>query len=130
MRIGHVALFTTDLNKSVEFYSLFGGKKGLEDVLDMGDGTSKHLLHMEFEGETTLELVCPSDPSMMPPGTGVIEHFCFNVDNVDETVKYLRENGIDTFQTEEPSDKDIFGGIRIIFLTGPSGEIIELYQNL
>lgn len=130
MKLGHVAVYTKDLEKSVEFYSLFGGKKGAESTLDLGDGTSKHLLHMEFEGDATVELVCPSDPAMMPEGNGLCEHFCFNVENIDEVVKELRAKGVDTFHTEEPSTKSIFGGIRIIFLTGPNGEMIELFQQL
>lgn len=129
MKIGHIALYTKDLNESAKFYSLFGGKKGAEGILNLENGTSKHLLHIEFEGETTIELVCPSDPAMMPTGNGLCEHFCFAVENIDETIKELRAKGIDTFRTEEPYDSSLFGGIRIIFLTGPSGELIELFQQ-
>lgn len=129
MKLGHIALYTKDLNKSAEFYSLFGGKKGAEGTLQLENGASKHLLHMEFEGETTIELVCPSNPAMMPTGSGLCEHFCFAVENIDETVKELRAKGIDTFWTEEPYDSSLFGGIRIIFLTGPNGELIELFQQ-
>lgn len=129
MKVGHIALYTKDLNKSAEFYSLFGGKKGTEGIVDLGNGISKHLLHIEFEGETTIELVCPSDPDMMPKGSGVCEHFCFAVENVDDTVNTLRAKGIDTFQTKEPYNSSLFDGIRVIFLTGPSGEMIELFQQ-
>lgn len=129
MKVGHIAVFTADMDKSIEFYKLLGGKVGMRSVLDIGEGKSKDLVHMVFDGEATVELVCPSDKSMVLTNTGVCEHFCFAVDNVDETVKELKAKGIDTFQTEEPFNADIFGGIRIIFLTGPSGELIELFQN-
>ena len=129
MNLGHIALYTNDLNKSAEFYALFGGKKGAEGILELENVFSKRLLHMEFEGKTTIELVCPSDPEMMPAGNGLCEHFCFAVENVDETVKELRAKGIDTFRTENPYNSPLFGGIRIIFLTGPSGELIELFQK-
>lgn len=129
MKVGHIAVFTADMDKSIEFYKLLGGKVGMRSLLDIGKGKSKDLVHMVFDGEATVELVCPSDKSMVLTNTGVCEHFCFDVDNVDETVKELKAKGIDTFQTEEPFNADIFGRIRIIFLTGPSGELIELFQN-
>ena len=82
-----------------------------------------------FDGETTVELVCPSDKGMLPRVTGTCEHFCFNVEDVDAAVRELRAAGVDSFLTEEPYSRDIFGGVRIIFLTGPSGELIELFQD-
>ena len=130
MKIGHIAVFTKDMEKSIKFYSLLGGKKSMESLLDTGSGTSKHLVHMEFDGDATVELVCPSHDSMLPAGSGLCEHFCFDVENIDETVKFLKSSGVDTFDAPEPYDLSIFGGIRIIFLTGPSGEIIELFQKL
>lgn len=129
MKLGHIAVFTKNMEESIAFYSLLGGKKGMESILDTGNNTSKHLVHMEFDGEATVELVCPSDPSMFPAETGVCEHFCFDVENVDETVAALREKGIDSFDAPSPYTLPIFGGIRIIFLTGPNGEIIELFQK-
>ena len=129
MTLGHVAVFTKDMDKSITFYDPLGGRQGLRRVLDLGEGRSKDLAHMVFDGEATVELVCPSHEDMFITETGVCEHFCFNVDNVDETVKELKANGIDSFVTEEPTNADIFGGIRIIFLTGPNGELIELFQD-
>ena len=130
MKIGHIAVFTKNMEESVKFYSLLGGKKVMESLLDTGNGTSKHLVHIAFDGDTTVELVCPSHDSMMPAGSGICEHFCFDVENVDETVKFLKANGIDTFDAPEPYELSIFGGIKIIFLSGPSNETIELFPKL
>lgn len=129
MKIGHTALITSDIEKSASFYALLGGKKGPEDILVKEDGTKEHLLHMVFDGDSTLELV-GLDPAVSVEGNGHFEHICFEVENVDETVAMLRENGVDTFTESEPVTHDILGGIRIIFLTGPDNELIELYQNL
>lgn len=129
MKLGHVAVHTKDMDKSIEFYTLLGAKKGAESINDLGDGVMEHLIHMEFDGEATLELICLSDPSRTPEGIGVCEHLCFDVENIDETVKELRAKGIDTFDAEEPYSLPILGGIRIIFLTGPGGESIELLQR-
>ena len=129
MKVGHIAVYTENMEASVRFYQLLGGREGMRSTLDLGGGKSKDLLHMVFDGETTVELVCPSDKGMLPRVTGTCEHFCFNVEDVDAAVRELRAAGVDSFLTEEPYSRDIFGGVRIIFLTGPSGELIELFQD-
>ena len=130
MRLGHVAVFTEDTEKSIKFYELLGGKLAASDILDIGDGKTKKLTHMMFEGGGIVELVEPSDKAMLLKNAGVCEHFCFNVDDVEKVVNDLKAKGIDTFDAEEPYEPDVLGGIRIIFLTGPDGELIELYQKL
>ena len=129
MKVGHIAVYTENMEASVRFYQLLGGREGMRSTLDLGGGKSKDLLHMVFDGETTVELVCPSDKGMLPRVTGTCEHFCFNVEDVDAAVRELRAAGVDSFLTEEPYSRDIFGGVRIVFLTGPSGELIELFQD-
>ena len=129
MKLGHVAVFTKDVEKSLAFYALFGGKLSMRDTLDLGGGRSKELVHVSFDGEATLELVYPSHEDMMLTGAGVCEHFCFNVENVDAFIQKLKANGIDTFQEGHPFNADIFGSVRVAFLTGPNGELIELLQE-
>lgn len=130
MKLGHLTVLTKDIKKSVEFYTLLGGKAISEDVLDLGNGETEHIIHMQFDGEATIELIDPSYKSVEAIATAPLEHFCFEVENVDETVAMLREKGVDTFAEDEPHIEPIFGGIRVMFLEGPSGESIELLQNL
>ena len=129
MKLGHVAVFTADTEGSVKFYELLGGRKALSSILDIGDGKTKTLTQMVFDGGL-VELVEPSDKGMLYDGAGICEHFCFDVDDVDKTVNELKAKGIDTFDAPEPYELDILGGIKVIFLTGPAGETIELYQQL
>lgn len=130
MRLGHVAVFTADTEKSMKFYELLGGKFAASDILDIGDGKSKKLTHMVFDGGGIVELVEPSDKEMLLKNPGVCEHFCFNVEDVEKVVKELKAKGVDTFDADVPYEPDVLRGIRIIFLTGPDGELIELYQKL
>ena len=90
MKVGHIAVYTENMEASVRFYQLLGGREGMRSTLDLGGGKSKDLLHMVFDGETTVELVCPSDKGMLPRVTGTCEHFCFNVEDVDAAVLELR----------------------------------------
>ena len=129
MKVGHLAVYTDNMEKSVAFYKLLGAKEGDRSLLDIGGGRTKDLFHMVFDGEVTVELIEPSDHSMIPRGVGIGEHFCFVVDDVDAKVAELRALGIDSFDREAPSEKPIFGGVKLIFFTGPNGELIELLQE-
>ncbi len=132
MKLGHVTVLTKDMDKSVEFYTLLGGSKIFEDVLDLGNGETEHIIHMNFDGDATIELIDPSYKSVEAVATAPLEHFCFEVDDVDAVVDDLRSKGIDSFADAEPHNEPLFrpNGIRVMFLTGPSGESIELMQNL
>ena len=132
MKLGHLTVLTKDIDKSVEFYTLLGGTKISEDVLDLGNGETEHIIHMQFDGDATIELIDPSYKTVETIVTAPLEHFCFEVDDVDAVVADLRAKGIDSFADAEPHNEPLFrpNGIRVMFLTGPSGESIELLQNL
>lgn len=132
MRLGHLTVLTRDLEKSIEFYTLLGGAKISEDLFKYENGDTEHIVHMRFDGDATIELIDPSHKDVSAVETAPLEHFCFEVENVDETVAELRAKGIDSFVDEEPHHEQLFypNGIRVMFLTGPSGESIELLQKL
>ena len=132
MKLGHLTVLTKDIKTSVEFYTLLGGKPISEDILDLGNGENEHIIHMQFDGSATIELINPSYKNVEAAATAPLEHFCFEVENVDKTVADLRAKGIDTFADAEPHNEPLFTekGIRVMFLSGPSGESIELLQWL
>lgn len=132
MKLGHITVLTKDINASVEFYTLLGGSKLSEDVLDLGNDETEHIIHMSFGDGPTIELIDPSYKNVAAVPTAVLEHFCFEVDDVDATVADLRARGVNSFIDEEPHNEPLFyaNGIRVMFLTGPSGESIELLQKL
>lgn len=132
MKLGHITVLTKNIDKSVEFYTLLGGSKLSEDVLDLGNGETEHIIHMDFGGGPTIELIDPSYKNVEAIATAPLEHFCFEVDDVDAVVADLRSKGINSFADAEPHNEPLFrpNGIRVMFLTGPSGESIELLQNL
>lgn len=132
MKLGHITILTKDIETSVKFYALLGGTKLSEDVLDLGNGETEHIIHMSFGEGPTIELIDPSYKNVEAVPTAVIEHFCFEVDDVDAVVADLRAKGIDSFAEAEPHNEPLFypNGIRVMFLTGPSGESIELLQKM
>jgi len=63
---------------------------------------------------------------------GVVKHVAWQVDDIDEAVRVLKERGM-TFETEEPQQIDVNvvdtgESIRYIFFTPPVGIQGELYQ--
>ena len=76
-----------------------------------------------------LEIIEPHDGTAIAGANGLFPHIAIETDDVDAAVRELKELGISSFASEEPSDMAIFGVIRNIFFTGPQGEKIELLQH-
>ena len=127
MKIAHIAVYTEDIERSSEFYKLFGAKETNRTEIPDGNG-KKILVHLDIEG-TVIELVCPSDKSKAKKNEGVVGHFCICTDNIEETGDMLRKAGVDSFIDDNPVEINIMGIFKKQFINGPSGEIIELIQK-
>ena len=119
--LGHIAIYTKDLEESIAFYTKIGGS-----VIDRADPPGKRLALVAFGG-LTLELL--QFPNGVTGTEGCISHFAVAVDDVDAAAKALQEAGVDTFETENTVVlPDTFGGLDNRFFRGPSGERIELLR--
>ena len=125
--LGHVAIYTRDMEESIAFYEKLGGTVKDRDGVPTPEGEKK--LALVSFGGITLELV--QDPGAMPMGAGNIPHFALLVDDLDAAAAAVRAAGVDTFLTPEKKVlPGLFGGLQNWFFTGPSGEQIELLQML
>nr|WP_325195301.1 VOC family protein [uncultured Oscillibacter sp.] len=125
--LGHVAIYTADMDQSIAFYEKIGGRLKNQASIQTPDGEKKLAL-VDFCG-VTLELI--QAPTPMPLTEGNIPHFAVYVDDVDAAAADIRAAGVDTFLT--PQKKvlpNLFGGLENWFFTGPSGEQIELLHML
>ena len=125
--LGHVAIYTADMDQSIAFYEKIGGGLKNQASIQTPDGEKKLAL-VDFGG-VTLELI--QAPTPMPLTEGNIPHFAVYVDDVDAAAADIRAAGVDTFLT--PQKKvlpNLFGGLENWFFTGPSGEQIELLRML
>lgn len=125
--LGHVAIYTADMDQSIAFYEKIGGGLKNQASIQTPDGEKKLAL-VNFGG-VTLELI--QAPTPMPLTEGNIPHFAVYVDDVDAAAADIRAAGVDTFLT--PQKKvlpNLFGGLENWFFTGPSGEQIELLHML
>ncbi len=124
--LGHIAIYTTDLEESLAFYEKLGGSKRQTAVLHTPAGEKKLML-VELAG-FVLELIEPPAGELVPAGEGAIPHIAIYVDDVDAAAAEIRAAGIHTFMTPEKVVLDAFGGLDNWFFTGPSGEQIELLR--
>lgn len=125
--LGHVAVYTRDIEKSISFYEKLGGSVTGRGGVPTPEGEKK--LALVSYGGITLELI--QSPGAMPMGEGNVPHFAILVDDLDAAAAEIRAAGVDTFLTPEKRVlPNLFGGLQNWFFTGPSGEQIELLQML
>lgn len=127
--LAHIAIYTADVEQSIAWYQKLGGE--CYDRGEVKKPTGINRLAMVRLAGLDLELIQPGDGTPVEPAGGVIPHLALEVADLDAAISQLRAVGIDSFRTEQPVElPDLFGGLRNIFLTGPSGELIELLQHL
>lgn len=127
--LGHVAIYTADMEESIAFYEKIGGSVYKRDAVATPAGEKKLTL-VEFGG-FLLELIEPPAGQLVPAGEGSIPHFAVYVDDLDQAAAALKQAGVISFMTPEKNVlQKTFGGLQNWFFTGPSGEQIELLQML
>ena len=123
--LGHIAVYTADMDASIAFYEKIGGSLHLRAPVCPPE-QQRELALVAFGGFLVELIAAP-----VPEGVGPMPHFAVYVDDVDQAAADLRAAGVDTFQTPEKCVMpNTFGGLENWFFTGPSGEQIELLKML
>lgn len=127
-QLAHIAIYTTDLERSIAFYETLGGSCTMRGQVQKPTGVNQ--LAMVSLTNFEIELIQPGDGTIVPSASGVIPHFAIEVENLPLVVNAMRAIGVGEFCTEEPNVMpELFGGLQNIFFRGPSGEIIELIEH-
>ena len=126
--LAHIALYTKDMETSLNFYKALGGVVTDQADVQKPTGTN-HIKIVQMPG-FFLEIIEPHDGSPVTAEGGLFPQIAIEVDDVDAAVADLKSAGITSFRTPEPNTMPIFGGIRNIFFFGPDGELLELLQHL
>lgn len=125
--LGHVAVYTRDIEEHIAFYEKLEGVLEGRSTVTTPEGEKK--LALVSFGGITLEVI--QSPVPVPMGEGNIPHIAIRVDDLDAAAAAVRAAGVDTFLTPEKRVlPDVFGGLENWFFTGPSGEQIELLHTL
>jgi len=126
--LAHIGILTLDAEKSKDFYiNNLGFKFDYETILHKSDGSSKKLLFVKLNN-VMLEFIESSDKTNPICNSGVIDHISFEVENIHKICEQLIQKGI-VFKTPQPINlPDVYNGAKIIFLEGPNGETLELFE--
>lgn len=126
MGVHHISLESTDFDRSIEFYKSMGLKEkvrwgegdGRAAMLDLGDGNYLELFACGKTGENTDKRFC---------------HLAFRVDDADRAFEIALKAGATprTYpKTVSPEGASVPIRMRIAFVCGPDGEIIEFFKEL
>lgn len=119
MRMLHLGLRVSDLERSLAFYTALGYAK-LGSVPETAFG-SLTMLKLPDDPFVSLELV--HDPARPVRDTSAVNHLVVQTDDLDATIADLAAKGV----TAEPPT-DLAPGMRTSWLTDPDGYKIELVQ--
>jgi catechol 2,3-dioxygenase-like lactoylglutathione lyase family enzyme len=119
MRMLHLGLRVTDLNRSLAFYTALGYAE-LGRVPETAFG-SLTMLELPDDPFVSLELV--HDPARPVEDIGAVNHLVVQVDDLDATIADLATKDV---TAEVPTEQG--PGFRTSWLTDPDGYRIELVQ--
>lgn len=120
LRFDHVHLVCRDLEKTANFYKeMFGARE--TERLNVREAPT---IRLDINGvRINLRGMRPTEKEIYT--TFGLSHYGIEVDDMDKMFQKMKEKDV-TF-IEEPSV--CLPGLRIAFLQGPSGELIELLER-
>ncbi|PLR75924.1 glyoxalase [Bacillus sp. V3-13] len=119
----HVGIMVKDLEQSIGFYKDVLGLD-LLDRIDHNDPSIKlAFLGIKESDQICVELVFGAKGNL--PDEGKVHHIAFTVDNIEDEIERLQSHEV-IFIDEEITT--LTNGAKYIFLKGPDGELLELFQ--
>lgn len=125
--LGHFALYTKDIDKTVDFYTnILGFQKIEEFEMEKPEGVMKIVFLMCVD--IIMEVIQQPAGICDGEGDGAFQHLAIQVTGLEDLIPLLKEEGI-IFETEDYIPlPHMFNGSKAIFFRGPSGERLELFE--
>ncbi len=126
--IHHIGIAVKDLQESLHFWSDVIGLP-----LTMTERVPSHQVEVAFltSGESNIELLTPLEGNLpmkdfITQKGGGLDHLCLEVDNLEETIHELKQNGINLID-ETPK---VLHGRKIAFVhpSSADGVLLEFYE--
>jgi lactoylglutathione lyase len=125
----HVAVYTEDIDESIDFYSnLLGFRVYWRGIVD--HPTGKIDAAIIRQGDCVIELVRPVDSKRIGKEAGPVQHIALRVSDLPSLLEELSSkearfefDGIEELPT-------LLDGVKHAFIYGPSGERIELAEEM
>lgn len=116
--IAHACYTVADLDRAVDFYRDMLGLTVAFEFLNDRDERFGVYLHV---GQRTFIELFAGDPGD-PPERQSYSHLCLETDNIEQTVAFLRERGLEVGDISLGSDRSLQA-----WLADPDGNRIELH---
>ena len=118
----HTRMRVTNMEQTIAFYQDI---LGLEVIEQKVSPRGSHLAFLSIPNSEELIELC-SFPASGPVSVQEdLVHLAFQVDNMDDTIKYLNDKGVAI--TDGPTTSS--SGSRFIFIDAPDGYEIELIER-
>jgi catechol 2,3-dioxygenase-like lactoylglutathione lyase family enzyme len=120
--IDHVHIHASDPARTIEFYQSFFGADVIQEIESVG----RKLTIMSLGDKSKLSILhVPPAVEKPKPEMASIDHIGIQVENIEELIKRLKENGF-TFSVELTQSSS---GAKIAFFFGPDNVYIELIER-
>jgi lactoylglutathione lyase len=121
-KLEHVGIVVSDIEKSISFYQevfdlLLRHREYLNDTVELA------FLHHPSQPDMEIELI---SGKIVEHNEGKVHHIAFRVENLEEELLRLKELGVEL--TDE-NPRVVMRYVKIAFLKGPDGEILELVER-
>jgi lactoylglutathione lyase len=124
-KMEHVAIMVRDMDESIRFYSDILGfnvrLRGRKPDREMA------FLYLDTQQSMEIELIQELTEETKYSETGIVNHLAFTVENIEETIRYMREKDI-VFMSDEV--KSTLEGGRMILFHGPNRELLQLVERV
>ncbi|KGO90148.1 SMU1112c/YaeR family gloxylase I-like metalloprotein [Flavobacterium suncheonense] len=124
-KIHHIAIITSDYEKSKHFYTQILGLEIVREVYR--EARQSYKLDLALNGVYVIELFSfPNPPKRVSrPEAAGLRHLAFEVNDIEKTRAFILSNGIEA----EAIRTDEYTGKAFFFLADPDGLPIEFYAS-
>jgi catechol 2,3-dioxygenase-like lactoylglutathione lyase family enzyme len=125
LRADHIGLIVSDLDRATHFYEVLGFRS--ESAMGAQDG-SRIIKFMRL-GEFRLELFWSAEADVDAAGRGVdtrFRHLALRTDDIYRTRADLSSAGI---VAEDAEVREVWGGLKLLYLSDPDGTEVEIMER-
>lgn len=130
-KLQHIGIPVNDLNVSQAFYRCLGFENVMESAFQHNGGKGK--VAMMKREEMIIEIYQMPENELYEirnRRNGHIDHIAFDVPDIDESFRELKENGFNVIENEPVLLPFWKNGCRYFNILGPDGERLEFNQIL
>ena len=125
--LDHIGIACEELDSASKFWNLIGLIQGEDELVESQGVTTRFFSTSEGNTETPTKADSPIGRFLSKRGPG-IQQICFRVDNLQEMISFLLENGVQMID-QEPKEGSHGALIAFVHPKSTGGVLVELAQK-